>query len=124
MDTRRKILDADRAAEIVQSGATVVVGYFDPLIAWHARWLAMFKKPDRPLIVLVADPDRPILPAAARAELVASLRVVDHVAEFAPSLAAIVKDRAIRIESQDRELFADLLKLVRSRNQSAATPVN
>ncbi len=120
MDTRSKILDAARAAEVVKSGATVVAGYFDPLIAWHSRWLAMFKKSDRPLLVLIASPENPILPPAARCELVASLRVVDYVCEFAPELAA----NASRLESQDRELFGDLLKLVHSRNQAVPAQAN
>ena len=123
LDTRNKILDAARAAEIVNAGATVVVAYFDPLIAWHSRWLAMFKKPDRPLLVVIADPDRAILPNAARRELVAGLRIVDYVAEFTPELVAASKG-AHRLESQDRELFADLLKLVHQRNQGVAAPAN
>jgi hypothetical protein len=126
-DTRRKIVGASEAAGIAARGATVVSGYFDPLIAWHARWLAGFKKPARPLLVLIATPENPILPAQARAELVASLRVVDHVTEFSgefsKELAHMLEAAAgggagveiIRIENQDRELFRDLLELVHSR---------
>jgi hypothetical protein len=130
VDTRRKIVGAREAAHIAAGGATVVSGYFDPLIAWHARWLAGFKKPARPLLVLIATPEDPILPAPARAELVASLRVVDHVAELSAELS---KDLAhmlgeaeelssggiVRIENQDRELFRDLLDLVHSRQTGA-----
>ncbi len=136
VDTRRKIVGAREAAAIAAGGATVVSGYFDPLIAWHARWLAGFKKPPRPLLVLIATPENPILPAPARAELVASLRVVDHVAEFSKELAHMLDEavdangggiriettriettriQIIRIENQDRELFRDLLDLVHSR---------
>jgi hypothetical protein len=132
VNTRRKIVDAPEAANIAAGGATVVSGYFDPLIAWHARWLAGFKKPERPLLVLIATPENPILPAGARAELVASLRVVDHVAELSAELAHILAGAAdssgdggirigntrieiIRLENQDRELFKDLLELVHSR---------
>jgi hypothetical protein len=131
VDTRRKIVGAAEAAAIAVGGATVVCGYFDPLIAWHARWLAGFKKPARPLLVLIATPENPILPAAARAELVASLRMVDHVAEFSVELAHLldraaegsgnggVRTEIIRIENQDRELFQDLLELVHSRQSGA-----
>jgi len=118
MDTRSKIVDAKGAAEIAGRGATVVVGYFDPMIAWHARWLAGFKKPGRLLLVLVATPENPILQPRARIELVASLTVVDHVTEFSPGLA----HGAIRLENQDRELFQDLLDLVHSRNPVAVAP--
>jgi hypothetical protein len=121
VDTRGKIVCAHEAANIAAKGATVVSGYFDPLIAWHARWLTGFKKPARPLMVLITTPKNPILPAAARAELVASLRVVDHVAEFSVELAHMLDGvEIIRIENQDRELFNDLLKLVHSRQNGAS----
>jgi hypothetical protein len=125
VDTRGKIVGADEAAAIAAAGATVVSGYFDPLIAWHARWLASFKKPARPLLVLIATPENPILPVPARAELVASLRVVDHVAEFSAELIHMLDQAAAsggitRIENQDRELFHDLLELVHSRQNGAS----
>jgi hypothetical protein len=120
MDTRSKIVDADGAREMVGRGATVIAGYFDPLIAWHSRWLTGFKKPGRPLLVLIATPENAILPMRARAELVASMSVVDYVAEFSDELA---RD-AIRLEPQDRELFKDLLDLVHARNSVAAAPSN
>lgn len=116
MDTRSKIVDAPDAAKIAREGATVVVGYFDPMVAWHARWLASFKKPDRPLLVLIATPQNCILPGRARAELVAALRVVDYVSEARLELFG-----AIDVKNQDRELFQDLLQLVHARN--AAAPV-
>ena len=116
MDTREKIVDAAAAVQIKAAGATVVSGYFDPLIAWHARWLANFKKPGKALMILIATRENSILPVRARQELVASLAVVNHVTEFSDELA----DGAIRLESQDRELFQDLLELVHTRNQSLA----
>jgi hypothetical protein len=134
VETRRKIVGAREAANIAAAGAIVVSGYFDPLIAWHARWLAGFKKPARPLLVLIATPENPILPAPARAELVASLRVVDHVAEFSNELAHMLdgapetsgggtRIEIIRLENQDRELFNDLLELVHSRQNGAPVKV-
>jgi hypothetical protein len=118
VDTRNKIVDSREAAKIAAGGATVVSGYFDPMIAWHARWLVSFKKTARPLLVLIATPENPILPALARAELVASLRVVGHVAEYSGELAeaiAAAGGSVIHLENQDRELFKDLLELVHSR---------
>jgi hypothetical protein len=116
VDTRCKIVDASQAAKIAKAGATVVVGYFDPMIAWHSLWLTSFKKPDRSLLVLIATPGNCILPGRARAELVAAVRVVDYVSEARLEIAG-----AIDVRSQDRELFQDLLQLVHSR-QSSATP--
>jgi hypothetical protein len=110
LDTRSKIIDARQAAKIAADGATVVVGNFDPMIAWHARWLASFKKPDRPMLVLIATPENQILPTQARAELVAALGVVDFVTEDRGEISG-----AIDVQAQDRELFQDLLKLVHSR---------
>jgi glycerol-3-phosphate cytidylyltransferase-like family protein len=129
VDSRSKIVDAREATEIAAGGATVVSGYFDPMIAWHARWLSSFKKPGQKMLVLIATPEHPILPARARAELVAALGIVDHVAEYSEevmtSIAATGGDAGavIRVEAQDRELFQDLLELVHSR-QSGAPAAN
>jgi hypothetical protein len=125
VDTRKKIVDGLEAVKIATSGATVVSGYFDPMIAWHARWLASFKKPARPMLVLIATPENSILPAPARAELVASLRVVDHVAEYSAELSEAIAAGAgsvIHLENQDRELFKDLLELVHSRQDGHLAP--
>jgi hypothetical protein len=117
VDTRSKIVDAGEAAKIAASGATVVSGYFDPMVAWHARWLASFKKAGKPMLVLIATPENPILPMQARAELVAALGVVDHVAESSSEISSMANG-VIHVEAQDRELFQDLLQLVHSRQQS------
>lgn len=67
------------------------------------------------MLVLIATPENSILPAQARAELVAALRVVDYVSHARLEIAG-----AIDVRSQDRELFQDLLQLVHSRQSSAA----
>jgi bifunctional ADP-heptose synthase (sugar kinase/adenylyltransferase) len=54
-------------------------GYFDPLLAEHARLLHAASEPDHLMVVLIGDPPEPLLPSRARAELVASLAVVDYV---------------------------------------------
>ena len=59
-------------------GATVIRGYFDPLLASHALRLASCA---RPLVVIVAEPERPLLPLPARQLLVAALRCVDCVSD-------------------------------------------
>ena len=115
MDTREKIIDAAQAARIITSGATVVSGYFDPLIASHAERLSKLKQPGEKLLVLIATPTNAILPAAARAELVAGLRAVDHVAELAGGLAA-----HIHLEQEDDERYRALLQHVHSRQRAAS----
>lgn len=93
----------------------MVSGYFDPLLASHARRLAALKQDGKPLLVLVATPGNPILPARARAELVASLGIVDHVAEFVPGIAP-----QLNLEAEDEVRLEKLIEHVHSR-QSATS---
>src|SRR5580698_788524 len=115
MDTRKKIIDAVQAASVAADGATVVSGYFDPLIASHAERLAKLKPDGAKLLVLIATPANAILPAAARAELVAGLRAVDYVAELAPGLTP-----HIHLEQEDADRFAALLEHVHARQKCAS----
>jgi rfaE bifunctional protein nucleotidyltransferase chain/domain len=90
-----------RVAEDRRNGLTVAFanGCFDLLHVGHIRYLqAAAAEADR-LIVAVNDdataaakgPGRPILPAAARAELVAALRGVDYVVVFPePTVAPLL----------------------------------
>ena len=72
MDTRSKILPSAAGLSV----GTLVIGYFDPVTADHASRLAELGEG---LTVAIADPPDPLLPARARAELVAALRCVKHV---------------------------------------------
>jgi len=115
MDTRIKIVTASEAERIARDGATVVSGYFDPLLASHAERLAGLKRNGTPLLVLVAMPDDPILPARARAELVAGLAAVDYVvAEAAGAL-----EPQVRLEPEDRTRREKLIEHVHARQQAA-----
>lgn len=85
-----------------QAGDTVVFtnGVFDLLHAGHVRYLAAARAEGDHLVVAVntddtvraaKGPDRPVHPAAERAELVAALKVVDLVVVFAePTPAALI----------------------------------
>ena len=115
MDTRQKIVDAAQAAAIAASGATVVSGYFDPLIASHAERLAALKPTGAKLLVLIATPDNAILPTAARAELVAGLRCVDYVSELTGAVTP-----QIRLEHEDAGRFTALLQHVQARQKCAS----
>jgi bifunctional ADP-heptose synthase (sugar kinase/adenylyltransferase) len=80
VDTRSKILTGSNAGRL-SGPLTVVTGYFDVVLAGHARDLEAVRErsPDRPvLVVLLAHPGE-VLEAPVRAELVAALRVVDYV---------------------------------------------
>ena len=129
MDTRTKIVTTAEARRLAseglasESGLTIVSGYFDPLLSWHARRLselktelkAGLKRESTALLVLIGTPKDPILPARARAELVAGLAVVDHVAELAPGLTPHV-----RLESEDDGCFENLLELVHARQRASS----
>lgn len=57
----------------------MLIGHFDPLYAAHVRRLREVCAPGETIVVVLTDPPKPLLPAAARAELVAGLGVVAHV---------------------------------------------
>lgn len=117
MDTRSKIVSAADAARLAAQGATVVTGYFDPLLAAHAEQLRGLKRDGSPLLVAILDPQDPILPTRARAELVAGLAVVDHVVEQAVEQAAGLTAH-VRLEREDSKRLKALIEHVHSRQQS------
>lgn len=92
----------------------MVSGYFDPLMASHTQRLAELKRDGAPLLVLIATPSDPILSARARAELVASLRVVDYVAELSNGLTP-----QVRLEREDHARLEKLIEHVHARQCAA-----
>jgi rfaE bifunctional protein nucleotidyltransferase chain/domain len=92
----RVVTDAELVAFVAddrRAGRTLAFanGCFDVLHVGHVRYLDGARREADRLIVAVNDDDsvrslkgprRPILPAAARAELVAALRAVDYVVVF------------------------------------------
>ncbi|HYK59343.1 MAG TPA: hypothetical protein VEV85_07915 [Bryobacteraceae bacterium] len=111
MDTRTKIVPTQQAADIAASGAFVVSGYFDPVLAWHASRLQELKRKDAPLLVLVAAPERPILSARARAELLAGLKAVDYVCEATDGIMP-----HFQLEEEDARGLEALIARVYARN--------
>ena len=94
-----ELVAADRAA-----GRTIAFanGCFDVLHLGHVRYLAGAAAEADRLIVAVNDdpavealkgPGRPVLPAAARAELVAAVRGVDYVVVFSDRTVARLLER-------------------------------
>jgi hypothetical protein len=117
LDTRTKIIDAAQAARVAREGATTVSGHFDPLVAFHAEQLAALKENGRPLLILITTPPEPILPALARAQLVAGLAAVDYVCDaWVPG--EIVPQ--VSLEDQHSERRADLIRHVHSRQRAAS----
>lgn len=113
VDTRRKIIAGADAARMVEQGAMVVSGYFDPLLASHAGRLKQLKRGT--LIVAIEDPPHPILERRARAELVASLKAVDFVVESRDGLTP-----QVRLEQEDVRRLEELIAHVRARQQGAS----
>jgi hypothetical protein len=57
----------------------LITGYFDPLLASHARQLDQIASQNGLVTVLLRTPPSPLLDARARAELVAALASVETV---------------------------------------------
>lgn len=85
MDTRSKIVDRGRLAEIAAGirarggRIRIVRGPFDVLLATHVRRLRALADGGATLVVEIGEPPQPLLAARARAELVAALEPVDYV---------------------------------------------
>jgi len=114
LDTRTKILDSAAAQKIAQAGATVVSGYFDPLVSSHAKRLAELKRDGVKMLVVIATPENAILPARARAELVASLAAVDYVTEACDGLTP-----QVRLEHEHETRLEALIEHVHARQRAA-----
>jgi bifunctional ADP-heptose synthase (sugar kinase/adenylyltransferase) len=117
VDTRSKILTPAGVGQI-SCPLTLVIGYFDPLRAAHARELQQIRDraPARRLMIAVLTHASEVLDIGARAELVAALRVVDYVVtvDHEDLDAFIERLRAaevVRLERADqdrtRQLIAD-----------------
>ena len=123
VDTRAKIITVEEAGRIAASSAPrVATGCFNPLRTEHARKLAKAASGNgRPLLVIVRQPDSPLLDLRARAELVAALSVVDYVVPIETAQAPEWLDRVPRserleLETVDESLTRDLIERVRGRH--------
>jgi len=130
VDTRSKILTVEKAAALVrelclkQQSLQVVTGYFEVLLAAHVEALSRLKEaPGQPrLLALVCDPPDPVLSAAARAEIVAALGVIDYVVTAAPenreqALAALGVKQVTAFEPDDERRIRQLVQHVHRRQR-------
>ena len=126
MDTREKILDLAGAAAVAAGLRSrgvkwkLVAGYFDVLTPGQVRELATLAD-GTPVMAAVVDPPHPLLAARARAELAASLRVVDYVivldgASLEQVVAELAPDEVARRESADLLRGVALIEHVHRRN--------
>jgi bifunctional ADP-heptose synthase (sugar kinase/adenylyltransferase) len=127
MDTRDKIIDLSRAADVAADLRTrgarpkLVAGYFDVLTPDHIRRLRALSN-GQPLIAAVLDPPEPLLGPRARAELAASLSVIDYVIlvqddGLEQALERIQPDEVVREESADQRRTQALIEHVHRRQR-------
>jgi hypothetical protein len=114
VDTRTKIISPSEASRIASEGATVVSGVFDPMIVEHAERLKELKRPGKPLLVLISPSPNEILPALARAHLIAGLESVDYVSVAAPD----GPKADIGIEKEDAVRLQKLIEHVHARQRA------
>jgi glycerol-3-phosphate cytidylyltransferase-like family protein len=109
LDTRKKIIGFEEALSIGQQRPVRwVTGHFDPLLVDHTRRLREFVAEGHALIVVVTNPENPLLPQRARAELVAALAAVDFV---------VMKDgRAASDEPEDEQIRRNFVQHVLERH--------
>jgi hypothetical protein len=124
MDTREKIIDLASAARLQRDGARlkVVIGSFDVLTPDLVRRLKSLSG-GRRLIAVVLDPPNPLLPAQARAELAASLSVIDYVllapgAGLEKALEQIQPDEVVREDLADGKRSQTLIEHVHRRQRA------
>lgn len=129
IDTREKILSWQEACRRVErhlAGAEplrIVTGHFDPLLAVHARMLEEIAASDGRPGVLITDPPDPLLPAEARAVLVAALGAVEWVAlapegGLAELLDRIPRTRLLRAEAEHLAIREEFMRRVRARHSA------
>jgi len=113
------------ARRLREEGKTLkfAVGYFDPLLAAHARRLKDARANAAALAVIIADPPRPILPARARAELVAALEAADYVVlpgdePIEGLVGSLDGAEVLRGEAADLELTEKLIQHVHTRQRA------
>ena len=124
MDTREKIIPLDAAANIArEQKMQALAGRFDPLLAEHARRIAELSD-SQPLLVFVLDYDGAILPAAARAELVAALKSVRYVSIADTSALEELSAgfSIVREDEHDVERQKQLLEHIRRREHTTRSP--
>lgn len=128
MDTRAKILtpaEAIRTAERLHAQATplkAVTGCFDPLLSGHACRLESIREGAAALMVVIVEPERPLMTARARAELVAGLAAVDYVVvpgeEGLEALLARLSAEVTREEATHEEVRRELIQHVQTRQRA------
>lgn len=129
MDTRSKIVAFPEALAQIEArlgrgeALRVVTGHFDPLLGAHARRLEEIAASDGRPLVVITEPDHPLLSAEARAVLVAALDAVELVTIAPPEgldqlIVRVPRGRLLRGEEEDLRLRAEFIRLVCERHRT------
>jgi len=118
VDTRDKILSSCEDLALLGGAGIVVTGHFDPLLAAHAVRLRELAAEGQPLVVVITEPAVPLLPARARAEMVAGLAMVDHVIVATDASGVPASWQVYHEEEADSARTSNLIRHVHLR-QSA-----
>jgi hypothetical protein len=112
LDTRLKILSVEQSLASLR-GCSVFAAYFDILSVPLVRRVIAIGKP---VVAVVLDPPKPILPARTRAELAASLAAVEAVVPIGEDAASFLRelepDNIVHWELEDAQRTARLVEHV------------
>ncbi len=128
LDTRSKIVTPSQAVALAEESRhrgeapVVFVTHMEVLRASHVQELEELAATSAgPLFVILTEPESPLVPLDARAELAAALRAVDYVVPSpegaGPVLAAIQASVTVEDEEEDRGRTRQLMEHVRSRSR-------
>lgn len=102
-----------------------MAGFFDPILASHAGRLRQIRDAEpsaAAVAVVLFDPEDPLLPGPARAELVAALKSVDHVIlpgpESADLLTLVPEELLFHEMEADKGRRLDLMRRVHGRSSA------
>jgi len=122
MDTRRKILSWEEALSLPPGRLIVVTSTFNPLVAAHVRAITAVRRrtAGHPVLVVVTPAEPELLPARARAEVAAGLRMVDYVLtadheQTGKLIGVLAPSSWLRLEADDAVRTGQLIDHVRRR---------
>ena len=128
MDTREKIFPLDGlGAHLCRGEWVIAVGQFDPLTAAQAKRLSALRSQGGRLLAVVLESSDALLPANARAALIAALRDVDAVTVAEPELwrhaiPSTARVRVIEDAQAEEGRSAEFVRYIVERQAAASTP--
>lgn len=110
MDTREKVVAIERLPAVLNGSEwTILAGFFDPMTAEQANRIARRREPGRKLAVVVLESGESLLPATARAAMVAALRCVDAVAVATPEQVNVDREEIAAERARTAEFVQFIL---------------